>query len=77
MSRSSHQETRATLVAIERRSIPANSPVETQAFARNHVGEIDIALAHPLAGRSLTYQIRPTGTAGIGSNGRIAVRPSC
>src|SRR6476620_4089744 len=44
------RETRATVVAIEKAVDPGElSSVENKLIARNHVGEIDIALAQPLA----------------------------
>src|SRR5207253_11379143 len=44
------RETRATVVAIQKAVDPGEvSSVENKATARNHVGEIDISLAHPLA----------------------------
>src|ERR1700726_4599489 len=44
------RETRATVVAIEKAVDPGElSRVVTKSIARNHVGEIDIALAQPIA----------------------------
>src|ERR1700710_2082748 len=44
------KETRATVIAIEKAVDPGElSSVETTSIARNHVGEIDISLAHALA----------------------------
>ncbi len=44
------KETRATVVAIEKAVDPGElASVETMAIARNHVGEIDIALAQSVA----------------------------
>ena len=55
-----------------RRSIPANlSSVETKSIARNHVGEIDIALAQPIAADPYADNPR-TGRLVIEVNGRIA-----
>jgi bifunctional enzyme CysN/CysC len=66
------RETRATVVAIEKAVDPGElSSVETQSIARNHVGEIDIALAHPLAADPFTDNPR-TGRLVIEVNGRIA-----
>src|SRR6266404_3386252 len=67
------RETRATVVAIEKAVDPGElSSVETKSIARNHVGEIDIALAHPLAADPYTDNPR-TGRLVIEVNGRIAV----
>jgi len=66
------RETRATVVAIEKAVDPGElSSVETKSIARNHVGEIDIALAHPLAADPYTDNPR-TGRLVIEVNGRIA-----
>src|ERR1700727_239810 len=66
------KETRATVVAIEKAVDPGElSSVETKAIARNHVGEIDISLAHPLAADSYIDNPR-TGRLVIEVNGRIA-----
>ena len=66
------KESRATVVAIEKAVDPGElSSVETQAIARNHVGEIDISLAHPLAADPYTDNPR-TGRLVIEVNGRIA-----
>jgi bifunctional enzyme CysN/CysC len=66
------RETRATVVAIEKAVDPGElSSVEAKAIARNHVGEIDIALAHPLAADPSTDNPR-TGRLVIEVNGRIA-----
>src|SRR6266404_4662173 len=66
------RETRATVVAIEKAVDPGElSSVETKSIARNHVGEIDIALAHPLAADPYTGNPR-TGRLVIEVNGRIA-----
>jgi bifunctional enzyme CysN/CysC len=66
------KETRATIVAIEKAVDPGElASVETKAIARNHVGEIDISLAQPLAAD--TYADNPrTGRLVIEVNGRIA-----
>lgn len=66
------KETRATIVAIEKAVDPGDlASVETKAIARNHVGEIDISLAQPLAAD--TYADNPrTGRLVIEVNGRIA-----
>src|SRR6202166_5119787 len=66
------KETRATVVAIEKAVDPGElSSVETKSIARNHVGEIDISLAHPLAADSYIDNPR-TGRLVIEVNGRIA-----
>src|ERR1700678_2471228 len=66
------RETRATVVAIEKAVDPGElSSVETASIARNHVGEIDIALAQPLAADPYTDNPR-TGRLVIEVNGRIA-----
>ena len=66
------RETRATVVAIEKAIDPgALSNEETQAIARNHVGEIDISLAQPIAADPYTENPR-TGRLVIEVNGRIA-----
>ncbi len=55
-----------------RRSIPANSQAsKPRAIARNHVGEIDISLAQPIAADPYTDNPR-TGRLVIEVNGRIA-----
>jgi bifunctional enzyme CysN/CysC len=65
-------ETRATVVAIEKAVDPGDlASVETQAIARNHVGEIDLSLARAMAAD--TAQDNPrTGRLVIEVNGRIA-----
>jgi len=65
-------ESRATVVAIENAVDPGElSSVGTQSIGRNHVGEIDISLAHPVAAD--TYADNPrTGRLVIEVNGRIA-----
>jgi bifunctional enzyme CysN/CysC len=66
------RETRATVVAIEKAVDPGElSSVETKSIARNHVGEIDIALAQPVAADPYTDNPR-TGRLVIEVNGRIA-----
>jgi bifunctional enzyme CysN/CysC len=66
------RETRATVVAIEKAVDPgALSNEETAAIARNHVGEIDISLAQPVAADPYTENPR-TGRLVIEVNGRIA-----
>ena len=66
------RETRASVVAIEKAVDPGElSNEETTAIARNHVGEIDISLAQPIAADP--YQDNPrTGRLVIEVNGRIA-----
>jgi bifunctional enzyme CysN/CysC len=66
------RETRATVVAIEKAVDPGElSSVESRSIARNHVGEIDISLAYPLAADPYTDNPR-TGRLVIEVNGRIA-----
>src|SRR5580704_12548164 len=66
------RETRATVVAIEKAVDPGElSSIETKSIARNHVGEIDISMAHPLAADSYIDNPR-TGRLVIEVNGRIA-----
>jgi bifunctional enzyme CysN/CysC len=66
------RETRATVVAIEKAVDPGElSSVEVKSIARNHVGEIDISLAQPLAADPYTENPR-TGRLVIEVNGRIA-----
>ena len=66
------RETRATVVAIEKAVDPGElSSVEAGSIARNHVGEIDIALAYPLAADPHTENPR-TGRLVIEVGGRIA-----
>jgi bifunctional enzyme CysN/CysC len=65
-------ETRATVVAIEKAVDPGElASVETSAIARNHVGEIDISLAKPVAADPYSDNPR-TGRLVIEVNGRIA-----
>jgi bifunctional enzyme CysN/CysC len=66
------KESRAGIVAIEKAVDPGElSSVETEAIARNHVGEIDISLAQPIAADACTENPR-TGRLVIEVNGRIA-----
>lgn len=66
------KETRAVVVAIEKAVDPGElSSVETAAIARNHVGEIDISLAQPVAADAYTDNPH-TGRLVIEVNGRIA-----
>jgi bifunctional enzyme CysN/CysC len=66
------REVRATVVAIEKAVDPGElSSVETKSIARNHVGEIDIALAEPIAADTSSDNPR-TGRLVIEINGRIA-----
>jgi bifunctional enzyme CysN/CysC len=66
------REARANVVAIEKAIDPgALSNEETKAIARNHVGEIDISLAQPIAADPYTENPR-TGRLVIEVNGRIA-----
>ncbi|HEY4986040.1 MAG TPA: adenylyl-sulfate kinase [Bradyrhizobium sp.] len=66
------REARATVVAIEKAVDPgALSSVETNSIARNHVGEIEIALAEPIAADPVSDNPR-TGRLVIEVNGRIA-----
>ena len=66
------REARATVVAIEKAIDPgALSNAENTAIARNHVGEIDISLAQPIAADAYADNPR-TGRLVIEVNGRIA-----
>jgi bifunctional enzyme CysN/CysC len=66
------RETRATVVAIEKAIDPGElASVENQSIARNHVGEIDVALAQPIAADPYANNPR-TGRLVIEVNGRIA-----
>src|SRR5690242_16894959 len=66
------RETRAHVVAIEKAIDPgALSHAEDTAIARNHVGEIDISLAQPIAADAYADNPR-TGRLVIEVNGRIA-----
>ncbi len=65
-------ESRATIVAIDKAVDPGElASVETSQIGRNHVGEIDIALAKPVAADAYTDNPR-TGRLVIEINGRIA-----
>ena len=71
------KESRATVVAIEKAIDPgALSNEENSAIARNHVGEIDISLAQPVATDPYTDNPR-TGRLVIEVNGRIAGGGRC
>jgi bifunctional enzyme CysN/CysC len=66
------REARATVVAIEKAVDPGElSNEETKSIARNHVGEIDISLAQPIAADPYSENPR-TGRLVIEINGRIA-----
>jgi bifunctional enzyme CysN/CysC len=66
------REVRATVVAIEKAIDPGElASVETKQIARNHVGEIDIALSQPVAADRYADNPR-TGRLVIEVNGRIA-----
>ncbi|MBX9650642.1 MAG: adenylyl-sulfate kinase [Xanthobacteraceae bacterium] len=66
------RESRASVVAIEKAVDPGElSNAETSSIARNHVGEIDIALAQPVAADPYSDNPR-TGRLVIEVNGRIA-----
>src|SRR5579862_7522150 len=66
------RESRASVVAIEKAVDPGElSSVENASIARNHVGEIDIALAQPIAADAYADNPR-TGRLVIEVNGRIA-----
>jgi bifunctional enzyme CysN/CysC len=66
------KESRATVVTIEKAVDPGElASRETKAIARNHVGEIDIALAQPFAADPYSDNPR-TGRLVIEVNGRIA-----
>jgi bifunctional enzyme CysN/CysC len=66
------REARASVVAIEKAIDPgALSNAENSAIARNHVGEIDISLAQPIAADPYAENPR-TGRLVIEVNGRIA-----
>jgi bifunctional enzyme CysN/CysC len=65
-------ETRATIVAIDKAVDPGElESVATSAIGRNHVGEVDISLANPVAADPYTDNPR-TGRLVIEVNGRIA-----
>jgi bifunctional enzyme CysN/CysC len=66
------RETRATVTAVEKAVDPGDlASTETGAIAKNHVGEIDIALSQPLAADAHADNPR-TGRLVIEVNGRIA-----
>jgi bifunctional enzyme CysN/CysC len=66
------RESRAHVVAIEKAVDPGElSNAETKSIARNHVGEIDISLAQPIAADPYSDNPR-TGRLVIEVNGRIA-----
>jgi bifunctional enzyme CysN/CysC len=66
------RETRATVTAIEKAVDPGDlASTETGAIAKNHVGEIDIALSQPFAADPHADNPR-TGRLVIEVNGRIA-----
>jgi bifunctional enzyme CysN/CysC len=66
------REVRATVVAIEKAVDPGElSSVENKSIARNHVGEIDISLAQPIAADPYSENLR-TGRLVIEVGGRIA-----
>jgi bifunctional enzyme CysN/CysC len=66
------RETRATVVAIEKAVDPGElSSTENMSIAKNHVGEIDISLAHPIAADPYSDNPR-TGRLVIEVSGRIA-----
>jgi len=66
------REARATVVAIEKAVDPGElSAIENKSIAKNHVGEIDISLAHPIAADPYSENPR-TGRLVIEVAGRIA-----
>ncbi len=66
------REARATVVTIEKAVDPgALSSIENTSIARNHVGEIDISLAQPIAADAYADNPR-TGRLVIEVSGRIA-----
>ena len=66
------REARATVVGIENAVDPGElSSVESSSIARNHVGEIDISLAQPIAADAYADNPR-TGRLVIEVSGRIA-----
>lgn len=72
MVRLGTKDSRATVVAIENAVDPGDlESVGTTAIARNHVGEIDISLAQPIAVDPYAENAR-TGRLVIEVNGRIA-----
>ena len=70
--RLANREARAVVVDIEKAVDPGElSSSETKAIARNHVGEIDISLAQPIAADAYAENPR-TGRLVIEVSGRIA-----
>ena len=66
------KETRATVIAIDKAVDPGElASLQTDSIKRNHVGEIDLALAQPLAADPYTENPR-TGRLVIEVAGRIA-----
>ena len=66
------REARASVVAIEKAVDPGElSSAENKAIARNHVGEIDISLAQPIAADAYADNPR-TGRLVVEVSGRIA-----
>ncbi|MDR3464959.1 MAG: adenylyl-sulfate kinase [Xanthobacteraceae bacterium] len=66
------KDTRATVVAIQNAVDPGElSPIGTDQIARNHVGDIEIGLAQPVAADAYADNAR-TGRLVIEVNGRIA-----
>jgi bifunctional enzyme CysN/CysC len=66
------RESRASVVTIEKAVDPGElSSLESRSIARNHVGEIDVSLAQPIAADPYTDNPR-TGRLVIEVNGRIA-----
>jgi bifunctional enzyme CysN/CysC len=66
------REARATVVAIEKAVDPGDlASIENQSIAKNHVGEIDISLAQPIAADPYADNPR-TGRLVIEVSGRIA-----
>src|SRR5579864_6886624 len=66
------RESRASVVAIDKAVDPGElSSIESTSIARNHVGEIDIALAQPIAADAYADNPR-TGRLVMQVNGRIA-----
>ena len=66
------RESRASVVAIENAVDPGElASAETTSIARNHVGEIDVALAQPIAADAYTENPR-SGRLVIEVDGRIA-----
>ncbi|OQW58067.1 MAG: adenylyl-sulfate kinase [Proteobacteria bacterium SG_bin9] len=66
------KETRATVIAIDKAVDPGElASVQAEAIKRNHVGEIDLALAQPLAADAYSDNPR-TGRLVIEVSGRIA-----